>query len=59
MMPNVVKEVFRALPSDHRRTLRYYVKRNLEYGLGDAWADYMATSVDLAIEDMTALNEGD
>ena len=50
---------FRALSSSDRKTLKEYVKRNLEHGLGTAWEDYMDISVDLAITAMDDLNKGD
>lgn len=42
---------FRALSSDKMKALKYRVRKNLEYGLGEVWADYMVESVDLAIKE--------
>jgi len=39
------------LSATHKTELQRSVKKHLEYGLGEVWADYMRESVELAQED--------
>lgn len=39
------------LSATHKTELQRSVKKHLEYGLGEAWADYMRESIRLAQED--------
>ena len=36
------------LNEEEKETLKYRVKKNLSYGLGEAWSDYMRESIQLA-----------
>ena len=44
------------LSATHKTELHRRVKKHLDYGLGEAWTDYMKVSVELAQEDWTPTN---